>query len=148
MTKWTTTMANGDPVAEAQKVLDQARWLRANMELEGDTTGTKIIDDLIALNRTLLEPLGDEGRELVSRLRSMTVTDTFGGKRLIPAAHEAAAYIERQSAALAARDERIRVLEEALEDMVDHYVGFVSPLSGECWEYVVVSASALLGEKP
>lgn len=125
-----------DPVAEAQAVLDAwpdymtGRHTPAHVR-EEFFARRNALASMIALNRTLLEPQGDEGRELVAFLHRIA-----GGLDYDAQVHEcaedhydaetcrdAAAYIERQSAALAAKDERVRVLEEAAKCALGHMTG-------------------------
>jgi hypothetical protein len=95
-------MANGDPVAEAQKVLDE--W---NGDGTGDAwTFAEALASMITLNRSLLEPLGDEGRKLARLLRvaAQYVCVTYYPENL----RLMADIIERQSAALSTFKELVR----------------------------------------
>ena len=154
-----------DVLAEAQKVLDQARWLKANMELEGDTTGAKIVDDLITRNRSLLEPLGDEGRELVAdlqakadqlrsadKVRYQTTLPTSPGPSLLIVHAQlmstAAALIERLAAALSVERE---ALVECVSVLADPVVGTIYGDDPEWYQKLdvaVAKARALLGDQP
>jgi len=129
-------MANGDPVAEAQKVLnrdehscyggvkyDDLRAICPKCSAKPASgcgmVGVYIselqahLSAMIALNRSLLEPLGGEGRELVAYHRDIADHKT-DPKWIMHHWHiKAAAYIERQAAALSVERERVRKLEAA-----------------------------------
>jgi len=95
-------MANGDPVAEAQAVLDAGYAMHSSKLREA-------LASMIALNRSLLEPLGDEGRAWCARLRKRHTPNGSGVVRNYnPDGPAVADFIERQSAALAAQHEAAR----------------------------------------
>jgi len=130
-------MANGDPVAEAQKVLnrdehscyggvkyDDLRAICPKCSAKPASgcgmVGVYIselqahLSAMIALNRSLLEPLGVDGREHVKKLGLAADALEFEDCKH-PASYcaEATAYIERQAAALSAERDRVRKLEAA-----------------------------------
>jgi hypothetical protein len=104
-----------DPVAEAQKVL-------ADQTLTAHADVIDALSGLLSYALTLLEPLGDEGRELVADARNTAdigVPD-FTNSALL---YQLAAFIEGQADALnkgvAAVQERIRHLKIS-EETSDH----------------------------